>query len=36
MKCESYMLQDIKLYKINYEGIYLNFLGCEEEKEVLE
>ena len=23
MKCESYMLQDNKLYKRNYEGIYL-------------
>lgn len=36
MKCESYMLQDRKLYKRNREGIYLKFLGHEEVKEVLE
>jgi hypothetical protein len=36
MKCESYMLCDRKLYKNNYEGIYLKCLGCEEAKEVLE
>ena len=36
MKCESYMLHDRKLYKRNYEGIYLKCLGHEEAKEVLE
>ena len=36
MKCESYMLHDGKLYKRNYEGIYLKCLGHEEAKEVLE
>ena len=36
MKCESYMLHDNKLYKRNYVGIYLKFLGHKEEKEVLE
>ena len=36
MKCESYMLQDRKLYKRNYEGIYLKCLRREEAKEVLE
>ena len=36
MKFESYMLHDRKLYKRNYEGIYLKCLGCEEAKEVLE
>ena len=36
MKCESYMLHDRKLYKSNYEGIYLKCLGHEEAKEVLE
>jgi predicted nucleotidyltransferase len=36
MKCESYMLHNRKLYKRNYEGIYLKCLGCEEVKEVLE
>ena len=36
MKCESYMLQNRKLYKRNYEGIYLKCLGQEEVKEVLE
>ena len=36
MKCESYMLQDRKLYKENYEGIYFKCLGCEEAREVLE
>ena len=36
MKCDSYMLCDNKLYKRNYEGIYLKFLGLEEAKEVLE
>ena len=30
------MLHDRKLYKRNYEGIYLKFLGLEEAKEVLE
>ena len=27
MKCKSYMLHDRKLYKRNYEGIYLKCLG---------
>ena len=36
MKCEPYMLHDRKLYKRNYEGIYLKCLGHEEVKEVLE
>ena len=36
MKCESYMLDDRKLYKRNYEGIYLKCLGHEKVKEVLE
>ena len=36
MKSESYMSHDNKLYKRNYEGIYLKCLGCEETKEVLE
>ena len=36
MKCESYTLFDNKLYKRNYEGIYLKFLGHEEAKDVLE
>ena len=36
MKCESYMLQDRKLYKINYEGIYFKCLGHKEAKEILE
>lgn len=36
MKCESYMLQDRKLYQRNYEGIYLKCLGQEEVKEFLE
>ena len=36
MKCESYKLLDNKLYKRNYEGIYLKFLGHDEAKEVLE
>ena len=36
MKCESYMLHDKKLYKRNYEGIYLKFLGHEEQKNFLE
>ena len=36
MKYESYMLHDSKLYKRNYEGIYLKCLGHEESKEVLE
>ena len=35
MKCESYMLHDRKLYKRNYEAIYLKCLGHEELKEVL-
>ena len=30
------MLRDRKLYKRNYEGIYLKCLGCEEVKKVLE
>ena len=33
MKCESYMLQDRKLYNRINEGIYLKFLGQEEVKE---
>ena len=36
MKCESYMLQDRKLYKRNYEGIYFKCLECEEVKGLLE
>ena len=36
MKCESYMLRERKLYKRNYEGIYLKCLGHEKEKEALE
>lgn len=36
MKCESYMLHDRKLYKRNYEGIYLKCFGQDEVKEVLE
>ena len=36
MKCESNMLHENKLYKRNYEGIYLKKLGWEEAKEVLE
>lgn len=36
MKYESYMLKNRKLYKRNYEGIYLKCLGWEEVKEVLE
>lgn len=36
VKCESYMLQDRKLYKKKYEEIYLKCLGCEEVREVLE
>lgn len=30
------MLQNNKLYKRNYEGVYLKCLGCEEAKEVVE
>ena len=30
------MLHDRKLYKRNYEGVYLKCLGREQEKEVLE
>lgn len=36
MKCESYMLHDRKLYKRNYEGIYLKCLGHKEVREVFE
>lgn len=36
MKCESYMLQDRKLCKENYERIYLKCLGREEAREALE
>ena len=36
MKYEPYMLHNNKLYKRNYEGIYLKCLGHEEAKEVLE
>ena len=36
MKCESYVLHDRKLYKRNYEGVYLKSLGREEAKEDLE
>ena len=36
MKCESYMMQAKKLYKRNYEGIYIKCLGSEQAKEVLE
>ena len=36
MKCESYKLLDNMLYKRNYEGIYLKYLGRDEAKEVLE
>ena len=36
MKCESYMLQYRKLYKKNYEEIYLKCLGHKDMKEVLE
>ena len=32
MKNESYILRDNNIYKRNYEGIYLKFLGHEEAK----
>ena len=36
IKCKSYVLHDRKLYKRNYEGIYLKCLGHDKVKEVLE
>ena len=36
IKCEYYMLHHRKLYKRNYEGVYLKCLGHKEVKEVLE